>query len=214
MQLLGPGLVAFIAAIALSVTTAPIPAAGSPPPRSSAAGVRLPAQHPSPSSVHGLGTRSLTAPGQAAPPEPAVDPSRGDLPFTWPLSPRPAVHRRFEQPRNQWSRGHRGVDLLAVVGQPVLTAGDGVVAFSGVVAGRGVVTVRHSSGLRTSYEPVDSRLTPGVFVHRGARIGVISATAGHCAPLACLHWGAITGATYQDPLSLLGFTRPILLPLG
>ena len=134
--------------------------------------------------------------------------------FAWPMSPRPAVRRRFEQPRKQWSRGHRGVDLLAVAGQPVLSAGDGVVAFSGVIAGRGVITVRHSGGLRTTYEPVDKPLASGSLVHRGARIGVVSPAPGHCVPLTCLHWGAIAGATYRDPLSLLGFGRPILLPLG
>jgi murein DD-endopeptidase MepM/ murein hydrolase activator NlpD len=134
--------------------------------------------------------------------------------FTWPLSPRPAIHRRFEQPPDEWARGHRGVDLLAAVGQPVLSAGEGIVAFSGVVAGRGVLTVRHSGGLRTTYEPVDDRLASGALVHRGSRIGAVSPTAGHCVPLTCLHWGAISGQTYRDPLSLLGFGPPILLPLG
>ena len=134
--------------------------------------------------------------------------------FAWPLSPRPAVHRRFEPPRQQWSSGHRGVDLLAAVAQPVLSSGDGVVAFSGVIAGRGVITVRHSGGLRTTYEPVDERLASGTLVHRGTRIGIISPTPGHCVPRHCLHWGAIAGQTYRDPLSLLGFGRPILLPLG
>jgi hypothetical protein len=89
-----------------------------------------------------------------------------------------------------------------------------VVAFSGVVAGRGVVTVRHSGALRTSYEPVERRAPAGMRVHRGTPIGVISRTPGHCIPLTCLHWGAISGAAYLDPLSLLGLVRPILLPLG
>ena len=134
--------------------------------------------------------------------------------FVWPLAPRPAVLRPFEQPPSQWSSGHRGVDLSGAVGQPVLSAGDGVVAFSGVVAGRGVITVRHPGGLRTTYEPVDQRLASATVVHRGDLIGMISSAAGHCMPLSCLHWGAITGLVYRDPLSLLGFGRPILLPLG
>lgn len=132
----------------------------------------------------------------------------------WPLLPRPVVHRRFEQPHDQWARGHRGVDLVAAVGQPVLSAGDGVVTFSGVIAGRGVMTVRHSGGLRTTYEPVDERLTSGTHVLRATRIGVVSPTLGHCLPLTCLHWGVLSGQVYKDPLSLLGFGRPILLPLG
>jgi murein DD-endopeptidase MepM/ murein hydrolase activator NlpD len=134
--------------------------------------------------------------------------------FVWPLSPRPDVLRRFEQPRSQWSSGHRGVDLLAAVGQPVLSAGDGIVAFSGVVAGRGVLTVQHSDGIRTTYEPVDERLASGTLVHRGTPVGVLSVGPGHCLPLHCLHWGAISGEAYRDPLSLLGFGRPVLLPLG
>ena len=138
--------------------------------------------------------------------------------FTWPLSPRPAVLRGFDPPQSRWSRGHRGVDLLAAMGQPVLSAGDGLVAFSGVIAGRGVVTVRHSGGLRTTYDPVQERLASGAVVHRGDRIGVLSPASGHCAPLPCLHWGAIVERTaeksYRDPLSLLGVARPILLPLG
>jgi murein DD-endopeptidase MepM/ murein hydrolase activator NlpD len=50
--------------------------------------------------------------------------------------------------------GHRGVDLAAVAGAPVLAAGAGTVVFAGTVAGRGVVSVDHSGGLRTTYEPV------------------------------------------------------------
>jgi murein DD-endopeptidase MepM/ murein hydrolase activator NlpD len=83
-----------------------------------------------------------------------------------------------------------------------------------VIAGRGVITIAHEGGLRTSYEPVDARLATGTLVHLGTRIGVVSPAPGHCAPLTCLHWGVISGQTYLDPLSLLGFGRPVLLPLG
>jgi murein DD-endopeptidase MepM/ murein hydrolase activator NlpD len=158
--------------------------------------------------------RAPAGPPAAVPSDTAGVTSRGDHSFSWPLSPRPAVVRRFERPPDQWSPGHRGVDLLAVVAQPVISAGEGVVAFSGVVASRGVITIRHAGGLRTSYEPVDQRLRSGTLVHRGTRIGLIGAGAGHCVPRTCLHWGAISGQTYRDPLSLLGFGRPILLPLG
>jgi len=209
--LVPPAIVAVIAGLALSgptpsVTTAAVPHAGSRP-RAAAATAR-------PRSAAATGTGTTTIAGAyTTPPTTAIGgPSRGVL--GWPLSPRPAVYRRFEQPPTKYSQGHRGVDLIAVVSQPVLSAAEGVVAFSGVIAGRGVITIQHSGRLRTSYEPVDARLTSGAVVHRGATIGVVSAAAGHCMPLTCLHWGAIVGQTYQDPLSLLGFGRPILLPLG
>ena len=134
--------------------------------------------------------------------------------FAWPLSPRPTVLRPFVQPQSQWSPGHRGVDLSAAVGQPVLSAGEGFVAFSGAIAGRGVITILHSGDLRTTYEPVNGRVAAGAVVRRGDRIGAVSPAAGHCAPVTCLHWGAISGQIYRDPLTLLGFGRPILLPLG
>ncbi|MEO6143340.1 MAG: peptidoglycan DD-metalloendopeptidase family protein [Dermatophilaceae bacterium] len=200
---------AFVAAVALTATAA-VPAA-------------RPRTPVSPAKIS-LATISLAQPSTAQAgriPITVADPvmastiqvaARGV--FAWPLSPRPPVNRRFEPPASRWSSGHRGVDLLAAVGQPVLSSGDGVVAFSGVIAGRGVITVRHSGGLRTTYEPVDERLASGTLLQRSARIGIISPTPGHCEPRHCLHWGAISGDTYRDPLSLLGFGRPILLPLG
>lgn len=207
MRLLVPAALAvLIAAVALSATAAvpvAVPAAGARP--------------APPSPVH-LSSGQVRSQGPALPtPDTAAANTTPVAPreaFAWPLSPRPAVLRRFEQPVNQWSPGHRGVDLLAAVGQPVLSAGEGVVAFSGVIAGRGVVTVRHPGGLRTTYEPVDDRLASGSLVHRGTSIGVISPTPGHCMPPHCLHWGAVSGLTYRDPLLLLGFGHPILLPLG
>ena len=211
MRLLVPAaLAALIAAVALSATAA-VPAAV--PAAVSAAGAR-----PAPPSPVHLRSWQVRSQGPALPtPDPAAANTTPVAPrggFAWPLSPRPAVLRRFEQPVNQWSPGHRGVDLLAAAGEAVLSAGEGVVAFSGVIAGRGVVTVRHPGGLRTTYEPVDDRLPSGSLVHRGTRIGVISPTPGHCMPIRCLHWGAVAGLTYRDPLLLLGFSHPILLPLG
>ena len=195
---------AFIAAVALTTTTA-VPAAR---PRSPVSSAKVSLTQPRAAQVGPIPiTGAHPVPADASQVAP-----RGA--FAWPLFPRPVVIRPFDQPRDQWSPGHRGVDLLAAVGQPVLSAGDGVVAFSGVVAGRGVLTVQHPGGVRTTYEPVDGRLASGTRVDRGTQVAVLSAEPGHCAPRGCLHWGAISGETYRDPLSLLGFGRPILLPLG
>ncbi len=77
--------------------------------------------------------------------------------WQWPLEPQPAVVRRFQLAPTPWGAGHRGVDLAARVGQPVLSAGAGTVSFSGVIAGQGVLAVTHPGGLRTTYEPVRAR---------------------------------------------------------
>lgn len=142
-------------------------------------------------------------------------PARPRGQWMWPLRPQPAVVRGFEPPAQRWAGGHRGVDLAGGTGQAVRAAGDGVVGYSGVIAGRGVVTIRHAGGWRTTYEPVDDRLPEGTVVAAGEPIGQLAGgPANHCAPRVCLHWGAITGvADYRDPLVLLGLGHPVLLPL-
>jgi murein DD-endopeptidase MepM/ murein hydrolase activator NlpD len=133
--------------------------------------------------------------------------------FRWPLSPTPVVLRRFAVGPQPWSPGHRGVDLAADVGQPVLAAGPGAVTFAGVVAGTGVVAVTHPGGIRTTYEPVTAAVEAGAAVAAGDALGVL-ASGAHC-PASCLHWGALRGEVYLDPLTLLRpVAPPILLPMG
>jgi len=123
------------------------------------------------------------------------------------------VLRRFAVGPHPWSPGHRGVDLAGSPGQRVLSAGAGTVTFAGVVAGRGVVAVGHEGGLRTTYEPVTAQVRAGATVAAGAPLGVL-ATGTHC-PTTCLHWGALRGDVYVDPLTLLRPPAPpVLLPLG
>jgi murein DD-endopeptidase MepM/ murein hydrolase activator NlpD len=94
----------------------------------------------------------------------------------------------------------------------VLAAGDGVVAFAGLVAGRPVVSVEHAGGLRTTYEPVQPGIAAGQVVARGFPLGVLVAGHGGCPAEACLHWGLRRGATYLDPMSLFRPPRVRLLP--
>jgi len=95
----------------------------------------------------------------------------------------------------------------------VRSAAAGVVAFAGRVAGRGVVSVDHPGGLRTSYEPVTATVAQGDQVGAGAVLGRLESVASHCPPAACLHWGLRRGGTYLDPRSLLGAVRVRLLPV-
>lgn len=136
--------------------------------------------------------------------------------WVWPLDPRPEVVAEFVAPSSPWGPGHRGVDLLGTEGQQVRSAGAGTVAFAAVLAGRGVITVRHDAGdgsLRTTYEPVTAEVRVGQVVAAGEPIGVLDASPSHCAPRTCLHWGLLDGADYLDPLSLLADGPVRLLPL-
>jgi murein DD-endopeptidase MepM/ murein hydrolase activator NlpD len=136
-------------------------------------------------------------------------------PYAWPLDA-PRVLRRFEPPPQPWTAGHRGVDLASPPGAVVHAAGPGTVVFAGRIAGRGVVSVRHADGLRTTYEPVDvgADLHAGDPVTAGEAIGSLATGHPGCPVEACLHWGLRLGEQYLDPLTLLGLGRARLLPLG
>ena len=134
-------------------------------------------------------------------------------PWAWPLDPRPSVERRFDPPDQPWLPGHRGVDLAAGIGQPVRAPAAGTVTYAGALAGRSVLVVAHPGGLRSTFEPVAGVVAVGTTVARGDVVGLVTATAGHCAPAVCLHWGVLRGATYLDPLRFVGRARVVLLPL-
>jgi len=129
-------------------------------------------------------------------------------PLPHPLS----LHRAFEPPPQPWAAGHRGVDLLADVGAAVRSPAAGTVSFAGDVAGRGVVTIVHPEGLRSSVEPVKTEVDVGTVVVGGELVGVIEARASHCAPSSCLHWGVRDAHGYVDPLLLLRGGPTVLLP--
>jgi murein DD-endopeptidase MepM/ murein hydrolase activator NlpD len=135
--------------------------------------------------------------------------------FGWPLAGTPVVDRGFDPPQTLYGGGHRGVDLRAGVGQPVLAAGAGVVSYAGLLAGRGVVTVTHPGGLRTTYEPVTAVVRVGQVVARGSVLGHVATRHASClAGTSCLHWGLVRGDTYLDPLTLVVTTPARLLPVG
>jgi murein DD-endopeptidase MepM/ murein hydrolase activator NlpD len=132
--------------------------------------------------------------------------------YRWPVDV-PQVTRRFEPPPQPWLAGHRGVDLAAPPGTTVRAAGSGTVGYAGTIAGRGVVSITHPGGLRTTYEPVSAAVHQGDAVAAGEVIGLVAAGHPGCPAAACLHWGLRRGDTYLDPLALLGLGRVRLLPL-
>jgi murein DD-endopeptidase MepM/ murein hydrolase activator NlpD len=138
--------------------------------------------------------------------------------WSWPVGSAadpPTVQARFDEPALPWSRGHRGVDLVAARGTAVSAAGEGVVAFAGALAGRGVVSIVHPGGLRTTYEPVLAEVSIGVVVGQGQVIGTVdrwSVPHAACRVGSCLHWGVRLGDRYIDPLSLLEPPQVRLLP--
>lgn len=154
------------------------------------------------------------APARASP-SPAASWPRSGVRWQWPLRPRPAVVRPFRAPRSEWGAGHRGLDLAAGTGAPVLAVEAGRVTHAGVVAGRGTVSVTHADGLLSTYEPVRPRVAVGDDVSAGHTLGVMEpGSAMHCGSVGCLHLGARRGDAYLDPWPLLAGGEIALLPLG
>ena len=139
-----------------------------------------------------------------------VPPSRAV--WSWPVPAPHLVVRQYLAPATRYGPGHRGIDLRAPVGTPVVAPDDGTVRFAGRLADRGVLSIDHGAVL-SSLEPVRSLVHPGEHVTRGEVVGVVTAP-GATHPAAVLHLGARVQDGYVSPLLLLGgLRRAVLLPL-
>ncbi len=138
------------------------------------------------------------------PPTPTLQPPTGSF----------SVVRLFDRPTSAWGPGHRGIDIDAGAGDPILAPADGEVTFAGVVVDRGVVTIDHGRALRSSVEPIVPTVQVGDRVRAGDLVGLVSEEPGHCAPATCVHWGVRLGGEYVNPLDVLdGYGPVVLLPL-
>ncbi|MFK0401302.1 murein hydrolase activator EnvC family protein [Microbacterium sp. NPDC090225] len=131
--------------------------------------------------------------------------------WRWPLDGRRSVTAPYRAPAHAYGAGHRGIDIATVVGQEVRAPADGVVAFRGTVVDRPLLTIDHGSGYVSTYEPLDSSLSPGDAVAAGDVLGTV-ALGGHSAH-GTLHVGVRLDGVYINPLLLFGTPpRAILLP--
>lgn len=160
---------------------------------------------------------ALTGPAGNPPAPPGAPRAADGTPavphFDLPVPSPPVVLTPFRPPEHRYGTGHRGVDLAAPAGTPVRAAAAGTVAYAGTVAGRGVVSVLHPGGLRTTYEPVEATVTAGQAVTTGAVLGTLRPGHASCVPADCLHWGArLPDGSYLDPMALLRPWRVRLKP--
>lgn len=130
--------------------------------------------------------------------------------WRWPVAPARIV-APFAAPAHAYGPGHRGVDLAADVGATAVAPAAGVVAFSGRVVDRGVLTIDHGDGLVSTLEPLESTPPVGTAVVAGVPVGRVD-RGGHSAP-GTLHLGVREHGVYVNPLGLFGeLPRAVLLP--
>jgi murein DD-endopeptidase MepM/ murein hydrolase activator NlpD len=132
----------------------------------------------------------------------SVAPSAGATPsWGWPVVG--PVIRVFDPPSTPFGAGHRGIDIAAPVGTPVLAPAPGVVAFAGAVAGHLFVTVDHGGGLTSTYSWVSAILVrKGDAVARGSAVA-LTGTGHPGVDPPHLHFGVRLDGAYVDPLRFL-----------
>jgi murein DD-endopeptidase MepM/ murein hydrolase activator NlpD len=101
-----------------------------------------------------------------------------------------------------YARMHRGVDLAAGYGTPIVAAADGKVVAAGWHGGYGqLVEIAHAGGIRTMYGHM-SRIAsaPGQLVRQGQLIGYVGSTGLSTGPH--LHFEVMKDGRAVNPLSV------------
>jgi len=158
----------------------------------------------------GAGAPDVASAAAAPPVPPPTTAAAEGAGWVWPARPF-RLERPFVAPPHAYGSGHRGLDLRPLAGDVLVAPAAGIIAFSGPVAGRGILTIDHGDGWVTTLEPIDSELTAGTPVGRGEPVGSV-ALGGHTDPGA-VHFGVRRNGEYVNPLLLLGgVPRAVLLP--
>lgn len=130
--------------------------------------------------------------------------------MVWPIR-EPTIVQSFDGPEQPWLPGHRGVDLAAEPGTGLDAPVSGVIGFTGVVAGKSVVSITYGD-LTLTFEPAVTDLAVGAAVRQGSPFATVSDGSDHCDG-SCVHWGVRAGARrYLDPAAKVGNRRIALKP--
>lgn len=118
-------------------------------------------------------------------------------PSIWPLEhPERQVISRFG-PRGQ--RDHKGMDIKAPTGTPIVASADGEVTYAGTRSGYGlVVEINHGDGVGSLYAHLNEIQTEaGAVVRQGEEIGSLGATGNASTPH--LHYEVLIDGEIYDP---------------
>src|SRR3954469_16159855 len=150
--------------------------------------------------------------------------------WTWPV--RGQVVSQFRNGDDPYAAGqHRGVDLAAPVGTPVVAATAGTIVYAGVVGSSGLTVAERTADGRyeLSYLHLSAAsVRRGQAVGAGTPIGAVGVTGRRSTAQPHLHFGVREAAdrhAYVDPLRFLGpppgespsprrVPAPVSLPVG
>ena len=136
-----------------------------------------------------------------------VSPAWAD--WVWPV--RGEVLTPYQNGDDPYAAGqHRGIDIAAAVGTPVVAAVGGEVRFAGTAGSSGLtVSIRSADGrFDTSYLHLSAAsVARGQAVAAGERIGAVGTSGTRSSEPSHLHFGVRDAGerhAYHDPLSFLG----------
>src|SRR2546423_8378272 len=127
--------------------------------------------------------------------------------WQWPVEGR--VITPYRNAADPYAGGqHRGIDIAAPVGTPVVAAAAGTVTFAGPAGSSGLtVAVRTDDGFDTSYLHLSAiRVRAGELVAAGADLGAVGTSGRRSAAEPHLHLGVREAGSrfaYRDPLDFL-----------
>src|SRR4051794_34047261 len=137
-----------------------------------------------------------------------VPPGAAAADWTWPV--RGPVLTEFRNGDDPYAAGqHRGVDIGAAVGSPVVAASGGTVVFAGAVGSSGLVVSERTSDGRyeLSYLHLSGvSVRRGDIIGRGDRVGAVGTTGTRSVDQPHLHFGVREAGdrhAYLDPLTFL-----------
>lgn len=156
---------------------------------------------------------TLTSLGPMSAAELAISSNSWQVPFD---SPHRLV-RQYLQPASDYSSGHRGVDYEIEPGEPLFATADGEITVSRLIVNRGVLAIKHGSGMVSEIEPACSDLEVGSQVTKGQEIAwacpAEETYSQHCSEDTCIHFSLRREGKYLSPLALIGGLNPSrLLP--
>ncbi|MFM6978223.1 MAG: M23 family peptidase [Micrococcales bacterium] len=123
----------------------------------------------------------------------------------------------YRQPNSDYSAGHRGVDYLVTLEQPIFAPTDAIISFNHLLVDRPVISLKTTSGDLLEFEPACSALPVGTAVAAGEVIASVCPASGnykqHCTQHLCLHFSLRTEKGYLSPITRYGALAPsVLLP--
>lgn len=139
----------------------------------------------------------------AVPSAGAIADATADVASTWTWPVVGPVVVPFDPPDSPYGAGHRGIDIAAALGTPVVAPADGVITFAGPVGGRLFVTIDHGGGILSTVSFLSSvTVRRDDDVTAGQPVGTTGG--GHAgSPTPVVHFSVRRDDVYEDPLDHL-----------